>query len=78
MADSEADAKRYGALDDDLSGANIDYRCKKCDSIVPRGTHHRMTSCTCGAVQVDRGWYGSRVLWKGGNREDVVEEIVRG
>lgn len=54
----------------------IDYRCKKCSSIVPRGAHHRMSSCPCGAVMVDRGWYGSRVLWKGDKREDVVEEIV--
>ena len=62
MGDSEADTKRPGALDDEQSGANMDYRCRKCDSVVPRGTHHKMSSCHCGAVMVDRGWYGSRRL----------------
>lgn len=54
-----------------------DYRCRKCDSVVPRGTHHRMSSCHCGAVMVDRGWYGARVVWKGHTYADVVEEIRR-
>ena len=54
----------------------IDYRCKKCGEIVPHGTHHKMESCKCGALQVDRGWYGARVLWSG-KREDAFEEIVR-
>lgn len=54
----------------------IDYRCKKCGEIVPRGTHHKMTSCKCGFVSVDRGWYGSRVLWKEGTMDEAVETIT--
>jgi len=34
-----------------------------------------MTSCPCGALVVDRGWYGTRLLWSSGKREDAVEEI---
>ena len=55
----------------------IDYRCKACGEIVPRGTHLKMESCKCGAVSVDRGWYGSRVLWRKGKFEDAVEKIVK-
>jgi hypothetical protein len=53
----------------------IDYRCKSCGEIVPRGTHHKMTSCKCGKVHVDRGWYGSRVLWPSGSFGEAVEII---
>lgn len=52
-----------------------DYRCKSCNTIVPRGSHLKMESCKCGKVQVDRGWYGSRVLWTDGEYADVVEVI---
>jgi hypothetical protein len=63
--------------DESALADRIDYRCRSCMQIVPRGTHHKMESCKCGKVQVDRGWYGSRVLWCGGKREDAIEEIVR-
>lgn len=57
---------------------DADYRCKHCLSIVPRGTHHKMESCECGKVMVDRGWYGSRVLFPSAPMEDHVEIINRG
>lgn len=55
-----------------------DYRCKACGEVVPRGTHHKMEACGCGKVMVDRGWYGSRVLWEpepGEKYDDCVETI---
>ena len=52
-----------------------DYRCKKCNTVVPRGTHLKMETCKCGAVQVDRGWYGSKTSWPSGKREDWIEEL---
>lgn len=55
---------------------DFDYRCKSCGEIVPRGTHHKMQACKCGKIMVDRGWYGSRVLWTGGKFEDAVEKIA--
>ena len=54
---------------------SVDYRCKLCRDIVPCGTHHKMEQCLCGAVMVDRGWYGSRVLWSGGRYDEVVEVV---
>jgi predicted nucleic acid-binding Zn-ribbon protein len=53
----------------------IDYRCKRCGEIVPRGTHHKMESCKCGFISVDRGWYGIRILWNEGKAEDAFEEV---
>lgn len=61
--------------DDNKSEKTIDYRCKKCKEIVPRGSHHRMANCKCGSVSVDRGWYGTRVLWPSGKYEDWVEIV---
>lgn len=54
------------------------YRCKKCNTVTPKPSHHAMTWCECGAVGVDHGWYGSRVLWKGepGEAFDDVAEIA--
>ena len=52
----------------------IDYRCKRCGEIVPRATVHIIESCKCGAIQVDRGWYGNRVLFDG-KAEDAFEEV---
>jgi len=53
----------------------IDYRCRKCSSIVPRTGPSEMQACGCGAVQVDRGTMLTRVLWPGGPFEDAVEVI---
>ena len=55
----------------------VDYRCRKCNTIVPRGTHHKMESCKCGKVLVDRGWYGNRVLWPSGGKDEWIEVIRR-
>lgn len=51
------------------------YRCKRCRTVTPKPSHHKMTSCACGAISVDHGWYGSRVLWPGGKIEDWAEEV---
>lgn len=53
--------------------ANYVYRCKRCNTVTPVPSHLKMTSCECGAVQVDHGWYGSRVLWPSGKLEDWAE-----
>jgi hypothetical protein len=59
---------------------STNYRCKKCDTIVPRG--YRMQSCECGKVEVDWGSSGGkgdclyvRVLWPGGDHDEWVEVI---
>lgn len=55
---------------------SVDYRCKACNSIVPRG--YRMQSCQCGKVSVDWGADKSstiRVLWPGGNPDEWVETV---
>lgn len=51
------------------------YRCKKCGDEPEPESHHAMKSCKCGFITVDRGWYGSRVLWKDGPYGDAVEEV---
>ena len=56
---------------------DYDYRCKKCGDIPIPESHHKMKACTCGAIQVDRGWYGGRVLWSGGTFDECVEKIER-
>lgn len=66
------DPHHGGKLQDDM----ISYRCKLCGDVPEPESHHMMASCSCGAVSVDRGWYGSRVLWSG-KREDVIEEVPR-
>lgn len=55
----------------------IDYRCKKCGTIVPPRTHHKMEQCACGAIGIDEGWYGARSTWPEGKREDWIEEIPK-
>ncbi len=56
---------------------SADYRCKSCNSVVPRG--YRMQSCQCGKVSVDWGAGGrgsiAQVIWPGGNPDDWVETI---
>lgn len=52
------------------------YRCRACGDVPEPESHHKMTACKCGKVQVDRGWYGSRVLWDGGSFEGAVEVIA--
>lgn len=56
---------------------SVDYRCKSCGGVVPRG--HRMQQCGCGKVMVDWGAGGKsstiRVLWPGGNPDDWIETI---
>ena len=51
------------------------YKCRKCGDVPEPESHHKMKSCKCGSVMVDRGWSGSRVLWKGGTFDEVVEQI---
>jgi hypothetical protein len=54
-----------------------DYRCKKCDTIVPRG--HRMQYCQCGKIWADWGADGKgstvRVGWPDGDPQDWIEVI---
>lgn len=55
-----------------------DYRCRECDTIVPRG--HRMQYCQCGQVFVDWGSSGGkgtyvRVGWPGDDPEKWIEII---
>lgn len=56
---------------------SVDYRCKSCGSIVPRG--HRMQYCQCRKIWVDWGAGGRsstvRVGWPGGNPDDWIETI---
>jgi predicted nucleic acid-binding Zn-ribbon protein len=52
------------------------YRCRKCGDIPEPESHLMMASCSCGNVSVDRGWYGSRVLWRSGKYADAVEEMT--
>jgi hypothetical protein len=65
-ADNAASARQYPEYPK--------YRCKKCDSFIPRG--HRMQSCECGQVYVDWGNGGispwTRVLWPGGDPDDWI------
>ena len=51
------------------------YRCKKCSTVTPKPTHHKMTWCECGAVGVDHGWHGSRVTWPSGRLSDWAEIV---
>ena len=54
------------------------YRCKNCGDTPEPETHHKMKSCKCGMISVDRGWYGGRVVSKGPIKETVEDciEIV--
>lgn len=73
MADYDTaptDPMHGGKMSDDMIG----YRCKLCGDAPEPTSHHKMASCGCGALQVDRGWYGSRVVWDG-KKDDVVEEL---
>lgn len=57
----------------------MDYRCKSCGGVVPRG--YRMQSCPCGKISVDwgadMGKHHVRVLWPGGNPDDWIERVDR-
>jgi hypothetical protein len=54
-----------------------DYRCRFCDTVVPRG--HRMQYCQCGQVFVDWGSGGKgttvRVGWPDGHPDEWIETI---
>ena len=54
----------------------LSYRCKLCGDAPEPDSHHKMASCKCGNLTVDRGWYGSRVLWQTGSHADAIEEVV--
>ena len=54
-----------------------DYRCKKCNTIVPPRSHHKMETCECGSIMVDEGLYGSRLLWPNGHPDDWIERIPK-
>jgi len=52
------------------------YLCKLCNTVTPKPSHHKMTSCKCGAISVDHGWYGSKVVYDlppGKSFEDCFE-----
>ncbi len=48
------------------------YRCKRCGDIPEPESHHKMATCSCGGVSVDRGWYGSRVVFES---RDILEQL---
>ena len=53
------------------------YRCKKCNTTVPRG--HRMQYCECGSIFVDWGAGGKgatiRTGWPDGHFNDWIEMV---
>ena len=55
----------------------VEFRCKSCNTIVPRG--HRMQQCECGSVFVDWGAGGKSSIvgidWPTGDEDEWVEVI---
>ena len=58
---------------------NIQYKnkgkCKLCGDIIESRFRHDFVTCKCGSLSLDGGLAYRRVLWRGGNCNDVLEEL---
>ena len=54
--------------------------CRKCGTLLESKFRHDFVTCSCGSLSLDGGLAYRRVLWKGGEYDEVVEnyyELVK-
>ncbi len=51
-------------------------RCKKCSDLLESKHRHDFVTCSCGCVSLDGGLAYRRVMWRGGEYDEVVENYL--
>lgn len=51
-------------------------RCKLCGDVLESKFRHDFVTCSCTSLSLDGGLAYRRVLWKGGEYDEVVDDIL--
>lgn len=51
-------------------------KCKQCGDILESKHRHDFVTCSCGSLSLDGGLAYQRILWRGGELDDIMENIT--